>query len=117
MGSDIRSICLEDNASVSPSRAPLAADPPVILLDEPFGALDALTRLDLQTEFLRLKSQLGKTLVFVTHDLREAFRLSDRIAVLRGGHLLQVASAADLAAAPADAYVTALLEHAGVRPT
>ena len=69
----------------------LAADPEVILLDEPFGALDALTRLELQDEFLRLKRQLHKTLVLVTHDLHEAFRLGDRIAVMRAGRVLQTA--------------------------
>lgn len=89
----------------------LAADPDVILLDEPFGAVDALTRLDLQEEFLRLKQQLGKTMVMVTHDLAEAFRLGDRIAVMRAGRILQVAAPEELAAHPADAYVNALLDH------
>ena len=65
----------------------LAADPPLILLDEPFGALDALTRLELHKQFLDLKRQLGKTIVLVTHDLSEAFRLADRIGVMRGGRL------------------------------
>jgi osmoprotectant transport system ATP-binding protein len=93
----------------------LAADPPVILLDEPFGALDAITRLDLQTEFLRLRGQLGKTLVLVTHDLQEAFRFGDRIAVMRAGRILQIDAATRLATHPADPYVAALLEHAGAR--
>ncbi len=90
----------------------LAADPAVILLDEPFGALDALTRLELQAEFLRLKQQLGKTLLLVTHDLGEAFRLADRIAVLREGVLVQLGRAADLVDHPADSYVRALVAQA-----
>jgi osmoprotectant transport system ATP-binding protein len=88
----------------------LAADPPVILLDEPFGALDALTRLELHRQFLDLKRQLGKTIVLVTHDLSEAFRLADRIGVMRGGRLLQIGLPAELAERPADPYVSALLE-------
>jgi osmoprotectant transport system ATP-binding protein len=87
----------------------LAADPPVVLLDEPFGALDALTRLELQREFERLKQQLRKTTLLVTHDLSEAFRLGDRIAVMRRGRLLQVASAERLRGEPADDYVRSLL--------
>lgn len=89
----------------------LAAEPRVVLLDEPFGALDALTRHELQDEFLRLKSRLHPTMVLVTHDLAEAFRLADRIAVLRAGRLIQVAAPHELVAHPADAYVTALLTH------
>ena len=88
----------------------LAADPPLILLDEPFGALDALTRLELHRQFLELKAHLGKTTVLVTHDLNEAFRLADRIGVMRGGKLLQLGLPAELAERPADPYVSALLE-------
>ncbi len=87
----------------------LAADPAVVLLDEPFGALDALTRLELQEEFGRLRGD-GRTLLLVTHDLGEAFRLADRIGVMLRGHLLQVARAEELEAAPAHPYVEALLE-------
>jgi osmoprotectant transport system ATP-binding protein len=65
----------------------LAADPAILLFDEPFGALDPVTRLDLQREFLRLRGELGKTAVFVTHDVREAMKLGTRIALLDGGHL------------------------------
>ena len=86
----------------------LAADPPLILLDEPFGALDALTRLELHRQFLELKKALGKTTVLVTHDLAEAFRLADRIGVMRAGRLLQLGPPAELAARPADPYVSAL---------
>jgi osmoprotectant transport system ATP-binding protein len=91
----------------------LAADPAVILLDEPFGALDALTRLDVQDAVLELRQRLRKTMVLVTHDLREAFRLADRVGVLRAGRLLQLGAPSELAARPADAYVAALLAHAG----
>ncbi len=65
----------------------LAADPKILLFDEPFGALDPVTRLDLQREFLRLRSELGKTSVFVTHDVQEAMKLSSRIALLHEGNL------------------------------
>jgi osmoprotectant transport system ATP-binding protein len=68
----------------------LAGDPPVLLMDEPFGALDALTRDQLQREFLSLQQRLHKTVVFVTHDLREALRLSSRIALLEAGRLVLV---------------------------
>ena len=88
----------------------LAADPPVILLDEPFGALDALTRLELHRQFLEIKKTLGKTTVLVTHDLAEAFRLADRIGVMKSGRLLQLGPPRELADRPADPYVEALLE-------
>jgi osmoprotectant transport system ATP-binding protein len=84
----------------------LAADPPVLLMDEPFGAVDPVARLRLQTEFAALQARLGKTVVLVTHDLDEALRLGDRIAVLAvGGHLEQYASPADLLARPASPFV------------
>jgi osmoprotectant transport system ATP-binding protein len=66
----------------------LAADPPILLMDEPFGALDPLTRSELQREFLRLQQRLGKTVVFVTHDLREALLLGTRIALMDAGKLV-----------------------------
>lgn len=66
----------------------LAADPPVLLMDEPFGALDPVTRAEMQREFRRLQQQLNKTIVFVTHDVREALLLGTRIAVLAGGRLV-----------------------------
>ncbi len=68
----------------------LAADPPILLMDEPFGALDALTRDQLQREFLDLQQRLGKTVLFVTHDLREALRLGSRIALIEEGQLVVV---------------------------
>jgi osmoprotectant transport system ATP-binding protein len=92
----------------------LAAGPEVVLLDEPFGALDAITRADLQTVFLGIRRELGLTAVLVTHDLAEAFLLCDRIAVLRAGRVEQVGTAAELRARPATPYVRELLERARV---
>ncbi len=89
----------------------LAADPPVVLLDEPFGALDALTRVDLQDEFVRMKERLGKTMVLVTHDLDEAFALGDRLAVMRRGRVLQTGSPEAVEQDPAHEYVRDLLRH------
>jgi osmoprotectant transport system ATP-binding protein len=71
----------------------LAADPAILLLDEPFGALDAITRSEIQKEFRSLQTRLGKTMVFVTHDLREAFILGDRIGLMKDGHLLALVPA------------------------
>jgi len=88
----------------------LAADPPTILLDEPFGALDALTRVRLQWELARWIRRLGKTILIVTHDIEEAFRLGDRIAVMREGRLLQVAAPGTLRESPVDDYVRSLVE-------
>jgi osmoprotectant transport system ATP-binding protein len=84
----------------------LAADPPVMLMDEPFSAVDPIVRHQLQDEFLRLQDELGKTIVFVTHDIDEAIKLGDQVAVLRvGGHLAQLAAPADLLARPVDDFV------------
>jgi osmoprotectant transport system ATP-binding protein len=84
----------------------LAADPPVLLMDEPFGAIDPITRDRLQGEFVRLQAELRKTVVFVTHDVDEAVRLGDRIAVLaEGGRLEQYASPAEVLGRPASAFV------------
>ncbi|MDN5382651.1 MULTISPECIES: ABC transporter ATP-binding protein [Streptomyces] len=84
----------------------LAADPPVLLMDEPFSAVDPVVRKGLQDELLRIQDELGKTIVFVTHDIDEAVRLGTRVAVLRaGGRLAQCAPPAELLAAPADAFV------------
>lgn len=91
----------------------LAADPSIVLLDEPFGALDALTRLEIQARFAELAEALDKTMLFVTHDLSEAFRLADRIAVLRYGRVLQEGTAEELVEAPAHPYVEALLAPLG----
>ena len=83
----------------------LAADPPVILMDEPFGALDPITRAQLQDEFLRLRRALRKTILFVTHDIDEAIRLGDRVAVMRDGRIAQLAPPAELLRSPADEFV------------
>ena len=84
----------------------LAADPPVMLMDEPFGALDPITRTRLQKELLRIQGEVRKTIVFVTHDIDEAILLGDRIAILReGGRLAQVATPQELLAHPADDFV------------
>jgi osmoprotectant transport system ATP-binding protein len=93
----------------------LAAEPDVVLLDEPFGALDAITRADLQTTFLDLRTQLRLTALLVTHDLSEAFLLADRVAVMRAGRVEQAASPVELLAAPATEYVETLLRRARVR--
>ena len=70
----------------------LAADPPIVLMDEPFGALDPLTRAELQREFAALTRRLNKTIVFVTHDIREAFTLASRIGLFKDGHLIELAT-------------------------
>jgi glycine betaine/proline transport system ATP-binding protein len=83
----------------------LATDPAVLLFDEPFSALDPLIRRDMQAEVRRLHAEVGKTLVFITHDLAEALSLGDRIAVMRDGALVQVGTPEELVGAPADDYV------------
>jgi len=85
----------------------LAGDAPVLLMDEPFSAVDPVVRVELQDELLRLQADLGKTILFVTHDIDEAIRLGDRVAVLRvGGRLAQFAPPDELLAHPADEFVT-----------
>jgi len=88
----------------------LAAEPKLMLLDEPFGALDPLTRDRIQETFLRIKRSLGLTAMFVTHDMGEALLLADRIAVLRRGKLVQVGTPRELVQSPADADVERLLD-------
>jgi osmoprotectant transport system ATP-binding protein len=94
----------------------LAARPDLVLLDEPFGALDAITRADLQAGFHRIRQELGLTAVLVTHDLQEAFLLGDRIAVMRQGRVEQLARPAELRNAPATEYVRELLQRARAVP-
>ncbi len=89
----------------------LAGNPEIVLLDEPFGALDALTRVDLQNQFLDLKQRLNKTMVLVTHDLREAFRLGDRVAVLKQGRFIQIGTPNALIENPENEYVQSLVQH------
>jgi osmoprotectant transport system ATP-binding protein len=107
----------------------LAADPPVMLMDEPFSAVDPVVREELQNEFLRLQSELGKTIVFVTHDIDEAVKLGDQVAVLKvGGTLAQIATPATLLSDPVDDFVAGFVgrdrgyrslgfEEAGELPT
>ncbi len=84
----------------------LAADPPIMLMDEPFSAIDPIVRQELQEEFKRLQSEIAKTIVFVTHDIDEAIKLGDQVAVLRvGGMLAQIDSPADLLRHPTDDFV------------
>ena len=86
----------------------LAADPAYLLMDEPFGALDALTRDTLQQELLTLRQKLNKTIVFVTHDIFEALTLGDRIAVLHAGHLQQIGTKEEILQNPATEFVRGL---------
>jgi osmoprotectant transport system ATP-binding protein len=84
----------------------LAADPPVMLMDEPFGAIDPINRERLQNEFLRLQAEIRKTVVFVTHDIDEAIKMGDRIAIMQqGGHLAQYATPAHILMHPANQFV------------
>ena len=88
----------------------LGADPPVMLMDEPFGAIDPLTRESLQNEFLQVQADIKKTIVFVTHDIDEAIRMGDRIAIFReGGHLEQFDTPTAILAEPANDFVTDFL--------
>jgi osmoprotectant transport system ATP-binding protein len=88
----------------------LAAEPRLMLLDEPFGALDPLTRDRLQQSFLGIRKRLGLTAIFVTHDMAEALLLADRIGVMKDGRLIQVGGPRELLASPADEYVDRLLD-------
>jgi glycine betaine/proline transport system ATP-binding protein len=83
----------------------LAADPDVLLFDEPFSALDPLIRRDMQSEVIRLHEEMGKTMVFITHDLAEALKLGDRILIMRDGEVVQVGRPDQVVGAPADDYV------------
>jgi glycine betaine/proline transport system ATP-binding protein len=83
-----------------------AVDPKVMLYDEPFSALDPLIRRDMQDEVVRLQHETGKTMVFITHDLPEALRLGDRIAIMRDGRIVQLGTPEELVGSPADEYVS-----------
>ncbi|MDY6826002.1 MAG: betaine/proline/choline family ABC transporter ATP-binding protein [Bacillota bacterium] len=87
----------------------MASDPPIMLMDEPFGAVDPITRARLQNEFLRIQERVGKTIVFVTHDIDEAIKMGDAIAVMREGQLIQHATPSDLLSAPANEFVENLV--------
>lgn len=83
----------------------IASDPEIILMDEPFSALDPLIRRQLQDEFRQLSKMLGKSAIFITHDLDEAIRIGDRIAIMKDGVIIQVGTAEDIVLKPADGYV------------
>ncbi|UCI28111.1 ATP-binding cassette domain-containing protein [Mesorhizobium sp. B2-8-5] len=89
----------------------LAVNPELWFLDEPFSALDPLIRRQMQDEFLRLQRLLQKTIVFITHDIQEAFRLADRIAIMREGRIIQIGTPADIMLHPVDAYVASFTEE------
>ncbi len=91
----------------------LAADPPVILMDEPFGALDPITRAQLQDEFLRLRTRLKKVILFVTHDMDEAIKLGDRIAVMRNGKIVQFDPPRKILQEPAEPFVRDMIGREG----
>lgn len=95
----------------------LALDPPHILMDEPFGALDPITRDGLQEEFLRLKREVRKTIILVTHDLSEAFRLGDRVALMHEGRLVQLGAPEEFRRSPATRFVEEFVRsHVGGPP-
>ena len=87
----------------------LAADPDILLMDEPFGALDPLIRRDMQMELLTLQKALKKTIVFITHDLNEALLLGNRIAIMKDGEIVQIGTAQEIVTSPADDYVAAFV--------
>jgi len=87
----------------------LASDPPIVLMDEPFGALDPITREQLQDEFIELESEIKKTILFVTHDVFEAVKMGDRVALLDAGDLQQLATPAELVENPANEFVDSFL--------
>jgi len=88
-----------------------ATEAPILLMDEPFSALDPLIRARLQDELLELQSKTGRTIIFVSHDLDEAFKLGNRIALMEGGRIVQVGTARDIIANPANGYVADFVAH------
>lgn len=89
----------------------LASDPDILLMDEPFSALDPLIRRQLQDQFRDLSLRLGKTVVFITHDLEEAIRIGDRIAIMKDGSMVQVGAPEDIVSNPVDDYVADFVQH------
>ena len=87
----------------------MAVDPPIMLMDEPFGAIDPITRDRLQNDFLRLHREVRKTVIFVTHDIDEAIKMGDRIAIMRDGHLVQWGTADELLGSPANDFVASFV--------
>ncbi len=94
----------------------LAASPEIMLLDEPFGAIDAITRAKLQDELLRIHRGSGKTFIFVTHDVTEALKLGTKVLVVDAGRVQQYATPEELLAHPATPFVRELLETQGYTP-
>ena len=94
----------------------LATDPAIMLFDEPFSALDPLIRRDMQDEVVRLRREVNKTMVFITHDLSEALRLGDRIAIMRDGRFVQVGTPQEVVTEPADDYVAQLRARHPAQP-
>ena len=90
----------------------LAADPKIMLLDEPFGAIDSITRARLQEELLTLHRGMKKTFLFVTHDIEEAFKLGTRVMIMNEGHILQFDTPEQIILHPADGFVSSLVESA-----
>jgi osmoprotectant transport system ATP-binding protein len=88
----------------------MVMDPPLLLMDEPFGALDPILRKQLQEEFIKIKEKLNRTIIFVTHDIEEAFRLGDRIAILKEGKLIQLAKKNELLVNPADDFIADIVD-------
>ena len=88
----------------------MVMDPPLLLMDEPFGAIDPILRKQLQEEFIRIKERLNRTIIFVTHDIEEAFRLGDRIAILKEGKLIQLARKNELLVNPANDFIADIVD-------
>lgn len=90
----------------------LANDPEILLMDEPFSALDPLVRKDMQFELLTIQRKLDKTIVFITHDINEAFKIGDRVAIMKDGEIIQVATPEKMSEHPADSYVKEFIDNA-----
>lgn len=90
----------------------LANDPEILLMDEPFSALDPLVRKDMQFELLTIQRKLNKTIIFITHDINEAFKLGDRVAIMKDGELVQVATPEEMSENPANEYVEQFIDSA-----
>jgi osmoprotectant transport system ATP-binding protein len=87
----------------------LGADPPVLLMDEPFGAIDPITRVELQNELIKIQQEIRKTIIFVTHDIHEAIKMGDKIALMNEGRLVQYGTPAELLFKPKDAFVASFV--------
>lgn len=90
----------------------LANDPDILLMDEPFSALDPLVRKDLQFELMKIQRKLNKTIIFITHDINEAFKLGDRVAIMKDGKIIQISTPEEMTTNPANEYVRNFIENA-----